>query len=154
MVSGRGFSACLGGDALIVVPGLGGWELLAVDLEEVVGGAHESPLTCRGVESSHGESAEPEVGFDVPEDCLDSGFAFGVDSGTVFGGEPFNHCLADLDRIGETAAMVLEEFAGSGGRYPHFGRGCCDGDLSSVEAFNDLSTLSQTWIIGVGDTPG
>ena len=87
---------------------------MAVDLEEVVGGAHESPLTCRGVEPSHGESPESEVGFDVPEYCLDGGFAFGVDSGTVVGGEPFNHGVAYGDRIGESGAVVLEEFAGSG----------------------------------------
>jgi hypothetical protein len=45
MVSGRGFSACLGGDAPILVPDSGGCELLPVDFEEVVDGAHESPLT-------------------------------------------------------------------------------------------------------------
>jgi hypothetical protein len=45
MASGRGFLACLGGDAPILVPGSGGCELVSVDFEEVVGGAHESRLT-------------------------------------------------------------------------------------------------------------
>lgn len=42
---GWGFLVCLGGGASILVPGSGGCELVAVDLEQVVDGAHESPLT-------------------------------------------------------------------------------------------------------------
>lgn len=45
MVSVRGFQRVVGGDAPILVPGLGGCESVAVDFEEVVDGAHESPLT-------------------------------------------------------------------------------------------------------------
>ena len=45
MVPGAGVSACLGGAALILVPGSGGCESLPVDFEQVMDGAHESPLT-------------------------------------------------------------------------------------------------------------
>jgi|GEM_PF-5367503 hypothetical protein len=42
---GGGFQRVLGGDAPILVPDSGGCESVAVDLEQVVDGAHESPLT-------------------------------------------------------------------------------------------------------------
>lgn len=49
-----------------------------MDLEQVVDGANETPFARCSGESSAGESPEPEVGFDVPEDRLDDGLAFGV----------------------------------------------------------------------------
>ena len=39
----------------------------------------------------------PEVGFDVPEDRLDGGLAFRLDSRCMFGGEPPSHRMANLD---------------------------------------------------------
>ena len=52
MAPGRGFSAWMGGGVPILVPGSGGCESLPVDLEQVMDGAQESPLTRGGVESS------------------------------------------------------------------------------------------------------
>ena len=109
--AGRGSFACLGEGASIVVSGSGRCERSPVDLEQVVDGADESPLARRGVESSARESPEPVVGFDVPEDCLDGGFAFSVSNGSVFGSETVNHGSADFDRVGTAAAVVLEQFA-------------------------------------------
>lgn len=45
MVSGAGVSACWGGGASVLVPGSGGDESVSMDLEQVVDGADESPLT-------------------------------------------------------------------------------------------------------------
>ena len=110
MVCGRVVFGASGWGRADPFPGLGVWEWLPVDLEQVVDGAHESPLTCCGVDSLYGESAEPEGGFDVPE-LVRPEFLGGSRVWKDEGHDNRNHTRKADD------ASVYEAGEGSGGSY-------------------------------------
>jgi len=56
---------------------------VAVDLQQVSGGADQLPFTVDLVQPSSGESAVALVVFDLSEDRLDGDLAFGLACGVV-----------------------------------------------------------------------
>ena len=50
--------------------------------------------------------------------------------------------------------MVSKQLPSPGGRYLHFGGGLTDGEVASVETFNDRVTLGGAGIGRVGDALG